>query len=181
MGEKLSAGNAANAKSLFAWWNGKHSGEKKTQAELADKMGITAIVLNAKLNGHRTLTANDARKIADYFGVRFEYVMGYDDAKTEDDLFNAYEKKTRSLSQRKISSFTTLAELCGYEVVSGGTDCLVSSENGVKTEDYWILRQGEKERWIYYSQLNDFVEELSDYLSVRLKRVVNIVGGKENG
>ena len=173
---------ANRAKGLFEWWNCIHPEDKRKQVNLAKFMGITPIVLNAKLNAKRTLTETDAKKIADYFGVRFEYVMGYDDARTESELFNALINKVQDRSQRRINSFVTLAEACGYEVIPAGTSCLVpDGKGGVKTEDYYYLRQGEIEQLLYSSQIIDFVEELSDFLSARLSRFVKGNGGSDNG
>ena len=67
MSEKITAGSGERAKALFSWWKSKHPHEKKTQAALAESMGILPEVLNAKLNGKRTLTTKDAKKIADFF------------------------------------------------------------------------------------------------------------------
>ena len=62
-----------------------------------------------------------------------------------------------------------------------GTDCLVASGNSIKTEDYYILRRGALEQRVYFSQITEFVEELSDYLNVRLDRFLKKNGGLENG
>lgn len=182
MSEKITAGSGERAKALFSWWKSKHPHEKKTQAALAESMGILPEVLNAKLNGKRTLTTKDAKKIADFFpGVRFEYIMGFDNAITEDELLSEYVNKKQNMAQRKTSCFITLAELSGFEVVFAGTDCLVASGNSIKTEDYYILRRGALEQRVYFSQITEFVEELSDYLNVRLDRFLKKNGGLENG
>lgn len=182
MNDKLTVGSGERAKGLFTWWKSKHPYEKKTQAALAKSMDISPIVLNAKLNGKRTLTAKDAQKIADFFpGVRFEYIMGFDNAITEDELLNQYINKKQSMAQRTASCFSTLAELCGFEVILAGTDCLVSTGNNVKAEDYYILRCGETEERVYFSQITEYVEELSDFLNVRLNRYMKKSGGCENG
>lgn len=182
MSEKITAGSGERAKALFSWWKSKHPHEKKTQAALAESMGILPEVLNAKLNGKRTLTTKDAKKIADFFpGVRFEYIMGFDNAITEDELLSEYVNKKQNMAQRITSCFITLAELNGFEVILAGTDCLVSTGNNVKAEDYYILRCGETEERVYFSQITEYVEELSDFLNVRLNRYMKKSGGCENG
>lgn len=88
--EELAQQRADRAKGLFAWWKAIHPKEKKTQRELASEMDILPETLNAKLNNKRTLTEEDARKIATYFpGARFEYIMCYDDYITWEERTNA--------------------------------------------------------------------------------------------
>lgn len=95
--QELTDLRAKRAKSLFDWWKTTHPGEKKTQQELAENMGddgISPIVLNAKLNGKRTLTEKDAREIAAYFpGSRFEYIWGIDPYITWEERNNAILEK----------------------------------------------------------------------------------------
>ena len=58
--------------------------KKMKQVELAEKMGISPIVLSAKLSGSRTLTRDDAIQIADLFPpIRYQWILAEDDFETE--------------------------------------------------------------------------------------------------
>lgn len=100
--EELTKKRADRAKGLFEWWKAEHPAERKTQQELAGIMDISPIVLNAKLNGKRTLTEKDARAIAAYFpGSRFEYIMCYDN-------YITWEERTKAILDKAADDATAL-------------------------------------------------------------------------
>ena len=90
---------AERAKGLFDWWKEHHPEDKKSQQKLAVEMGISPIVLSAKLNNHRTLTEEDARKIAHYFpGVRVEFILGFDEYRTLEEYQKQFTKYMDSVN-----------------------------------------------------------------------------------
>lgn len=88
------------------------SSYKMRQIELADKINVTAEHLSAILNGKRTLTLEHAQSIAKLFGVRFEWIMCFDDFKTQYDRIEFIEK--RRCNRRDLIS--DLIALHGYAV-----------------------------------------------------------------
>lgn len=59
------------------------------QVELADRIGVSPEHLSAILNGKRTLTLEHAQSIAKLFNIRFEWIMCFDDFRTESARVNA--------------------------------------------------------------------------------------------
>lgn len=60
-----------------------------TQTQLSDEIKVSKEHLNAILNGKRTLTLEHAVSIANLFNVRFEWIMCFDDYRTQEDLIFA--------------------------------------------------------------------------------------------
>ncbi|PLS24357.1 DNA-binding protein [Bifidobacterium imperatoris] len=50
-----------------------------TQRSLAQEMGISFQLLNAKLHGRSNFTLRDLSRIADYFDVSLDYLTGRSD------------------------------------------------------------------------------------------------------
>lgn len=81
--EELTVLRASRAKALLAGLKSTNF-KSMTQVEVAEEMGISPIVLNAKLNGKRTLTETDAKIIANLFPpIRYQWILGQDDFETE--------------------------------------------------------------------------------------------------
>lgn len=180
MKKELSKEPGLRAKSLFEWWNNEHPGDRKTQRGLADSMNIETTNLNAMLNGKRTITLKSAQKIAEYFpGVKVDYIMGMTDFITDNEEFDSFYQRCIITASEKVETFTRLAASCGFTVIPAGTDCLVSTDDGtgIKTEDYFYIKRGNRKIIIYYSQIGDILDELSGFLSVRLSNLI----GKKNG
>lgn len=53
------------------------------QRDLAKELGMYPQELSNKLNGHRTFTLRDISRIADYFGVTTDYLLGRDSEEAE--------------------------------------------------------------------------------------------------
>lgn len=160
MGEKqieLNKIRSERAKSLFGFWKATHPNERKTQTALAAHMGISPIVLNAKINGHRTITENDCRKIAKFFpGVRVEYLLGYDDFRTAAERSAAILDKAESdataldvlirrIANDAACSIKLLENASLPEGLQLDTDCYAIVENGtvvglVPVSEYIALR-----------------------------------------
>ena len=85
---ELSKKRGERVKSLIEKHNTEHPKERITQKALAEYLSMPAPVLNAKLSGSRTLTEDDARRIASFFPrTRYQYIMCYDDNETSWDEF----------------------------------------------------------------------------------------------
>ena len=85
---EISIERGKRVKLLIEKHNKEHPRERITQKALAEYLSMPAPVLNAKLSGSRTLTEDDARRIAAFFPrTRYQYIMCYDDNETSWDEF----------------------------------------------------------------------------------------------
>lgn len=180
--QELTNLRADRAKSLFDWWKANHPGERKTQQELANYMGILPESLNAKLNRKRTLTENDARKIAEFFSVRFEYIMCFDDFPTFADL-NAHAIQTAQQEGNLLyAGLYCLATLSGYQIETPFTGL---SKDG-KAEDliaaikggFTIERNG-KRISLSLEEMNNFENHLCSYVENELEFIFKMKGVSE--
>ena len=89
---ELSKKRGENVKQLLSECNMK-------QKELADKLVYHPAYLNAVLNGKRNLTVDMAREIAKLFPpVRYQWILGEDEYRTQTDLDKHYIKESSGLS-----------------------------------------------------------------------------------
>ena len=69
------------------------SSSKQTQKVGAEKAHITPQHLTNVKNGKKPLTEDVAKSLAETLNIRFEYLMGYDDFRTQKDLEEHYLKR----------------------------------------------------------------------------------------
>ena len=74
-----------------------------TQEELAQKIGYTRTAISAWEIGRNEPSNADIIKLAEYFGVSTDYLLGKTDIRNiEDDFKFAYHKETEGLSEDEI-------------------------------------------------------------------------------
>lgn len=67
--------------------------EKKiTQEELAQEIGVSKITILRWENGERQIKPEKAQQLADYFGVSVGYLLGYEEAKTLENILKDAEE-----------------------------------------------------------------------------------------
>ncbi|MBQ4354261.1 MAG: helix-turn-helix transcriptional regulator [Clostridia bacterium] len=89
-----------------------------TQSQFGDLLGLGARQISCMVNGVRRLTEDNARRIAQLFPkVRYEWLMGYDDYKTE------LEYKNSKLDEKLFELHKDIRE---YIELCGITDKIVS-------------------------------------------------------
>ena len=111
--------------------------EKKIkQSELAEKLNYTPQQISRIVTGKERLTEDFARKIIELFKtgdletdmfdtIRYEWLMGLDNFKTEGDRMDAfYEGK-----EERTALTIRLVELCGYSVKDINVVCLKNGDN----------------------------------------------------
>ena len=97
---------------ISAYNEGKAKKDHITQKKLAAIIDRTPEALNRSLSQNK-LSKASAEAIAAFFHVRFQWVLGYDDFKTEAECARAELGE----AQAKIRSVRILAYLAGYDVV----------------------------------------------------------------
>ena len=158
------------------------------QIELADKIGVTPEHLNAILNGKRTLTFEHAQSIAKLFNVRFEWVMCFDDFRTEDEricaaLSGPGERLALIERLMGIHGYTHKEqydkEICSYIErihLEYSPDSLSDDEilqMAHQKEDFpdpviTVLGPNGKESHINYCEYRRIVQDIDDYIEMRL-------------
>ena len=186
--EELTKMRAERAKGLFAWWKTEHPGERKTQQELANRMEISPIVLNAKLNGKRTLTESDARKIADFFpGVLVEYILGFVDYKTDGEKFSATISQVKDEGNLLFTGLSAFAQLTDYQIgltspARSPNENSAPIENWLKmVRDGYTIHHGDKSVQLTLEEMNQFENEVCDFVELKLKHLFRQKGDKNNG
>lgn len=186
--EELTKKRAERAKGLFAWWKTEHPGERKTQQELANRMEISPIVLNSKLNGKRTLTESDAQKIADYFpGVLVEYILGFVDYKTNGEKFCAAISQVKNEGDLLFAGLSAFAQLTDYEIELT-SPAHSPGENRAPIEswlkmfrDGYTIHHGDKSVQLTLEEMNQFENEVCDFVELKLKHLFQRKEGVNNG
>lgn len=88
-----------------------------TQKELAEKIGYAPEHLSFIVNGRRNLTEDAAHAISKLFpGIRFEWLMGFDDFKTERDYRLAPIREPLMKTVDRHIIFSILLHSLGYNV-----------------------------------------------------------------
>lgn len=72
--------------------------EGLTQKELADKIGVHYRTLQNMENGESQIKPDKAQQLADYFGVRVAYLLGYSDYKNKEDFIEQQTREELKLS-----------------------------------------------------------------------------------
>lgn len=158
------------------------------QIELADKISVTPEHLNAILNGKRTLTLEHAQSIAKLFNVRFEWIMCFDDFKTEHERISAAlngPSDRQALIERliKIHGYTHKEqydkEICDYvervyfEYAPGSLsddEILQMVRQKERFPDPVITVTGPngKESHMNYCDYRRIIQDIDDYIEMRL-------------
>lgn len=95
-----------------------------TRADLAEYLGVSAVAIGQYYNGDALPSMDNLIKIAKYFNVSTDYLLGLTDAKT-----------TKDTDLRAIVDYTGLSEECIKEISPG------ISENPYANECVYILNQ----------------------------------------
>lgn len=66
--------------------------KKLTQEELAKEIGVSKITILRWENGERQIKPEKAQQLADYFGVSVGYLLGYEEAKTLENILKDAEE-----------------------------------------------------------------------------------------
>ena len=66
--------------------------KKLTQEELAQEIGVSKITILRWENGERQIKPDKAQQLADYFGVSVGYLLGYEEAKTLENILKDAEE-----------------------------------------------------------------------------------------
>lgn len=95
-----------------------------TQAALGNAVGVTRQTISLYANGQNTPDIETFTKIADFFGVSFDYLLGRSEAK-EREYHSATE--TTGLSEKAIKRLEAWNELINAEISKGARGSMVEN------------------------------------------------------
>lgn len=147
------------------------------QKEFADKIGYTKEHISYIINGRRNLTEDAAQAIIKLFpGTRIEWLMGYDDFKTNHEKgwkpFVDSINKGRDESERLTKGLAYFLSLSDYKIVYndiGKESMPVEEAIEWYTKKLVILKHGEREVYLSPFDLSDLENEILGYIELRLK------------
>lgn len=181
--EKPPETSGDRVKKLIDMYNKESPGEKITQFSLAEDLKIHYNAFNAKLNGKRTLTLNDAKAIANKFpGTRYQWIMLEDDFRTEGErLAHAFEKVKHegNLLYTGLWSFAVLAD---YKIIPPILNNIDSPENHLKAiKGGYKIEKDDQMVSLSLEEMNRFENEVFDFVELKLKHLFKEKGDVNNG
>ena len=157
--------------------------EGLTQEELAGMIYVKSkktkeLVPMEPQNLSRCLTSGNVsekmcRRIAELFpGYRIEYILGYDDYPTTADLLASVLDTAKQENDIMTSALFSLAKLSGFSIEpTERSDNSVESYLKAIKKAVTFSRDG-KSVSFSLEDLNDFENEICDYIEMRLKRMM---------
>lgn len=73
---------------------------KLTQEQLGNKINVTKVSISGYENGNRSPDTDTLEKLADFFGVTTDYLLGRDDNLEQDKATKRKEKDERDIAKR---------------------------------------------------------------------------------
>jgi transcriptional regulator with XRE-family HTH domain len=153
-----------------------------TQARLATEINLSPQTISKIVNGRCSLTEQNAMLIiSKYPTYRFEWLMGYDDFKTEIERKAAETNRFLEHGNALDSGITSLAHCCGCEIYT--PDC---GDDDIPDEEIAKmpvrLIMGNKSVCLTMGQYADLVVyDIADYTQFRLKQLFRRKGHPYNG
>lgn len=156
---------------------------KWTQGQLAEKMHTSVTALNAKLNGKRSLTEEDAEIIAQLFPpTRKGWILGIEQDRTQAVEILRIIEESGHQSALVHAGFKLLASAIGYEItfpltiggipgrVTADKDGMINAEDAVKSvKQGYEIAKGEESVTLSIEQMNSFLNKLYAHIEVELK------------
>ena len=138
---------------------------KFSQTELAGRIHMTQQNISRIINQKTALTEETARDIVREFPkYRIEWLLGYDDYPTVEDLIRKGQTDTRLLH----AGIIAFSELNGYQVEFASLDGSV--ETALQNlEHYCTISRGGKSKSFSLAELNNFENELCQIFDIRLQ------------
>jgi len=138
----------------------------RTQEWLAEILNITPVNLSYIVNGKRGLTLERGKIIANYFGVRVEWIMGSDNYKTEQDKIVSDYMTCCEQMDDEMKGFDSLAKRFGYGFIAGQTRD-IDDPSCVS-----ILKENKIVSTCSYRAYFDAIEDIRDYAHFRIIKLI---------
>lgn len=160
-----------------------------TQKKFAEQIYMSQKHLSNIINGHKALTLRNADIIAGKFpGVRPEWLLGFDDFKTEDE-YEEYIGKTLDTVFKDDDMFNALFEAVGYNLVGAKADFVVPEKDrelmgaDVLSDclvGYKFTHEGNVSGIFEKREIDKLQEEILDFTKAWIERYIREKGGLTN-
>lgn len=149
---------------------------KMSQKDLAEKACYTPVYISNLETGKKTMSVEAAKKCAEVLGVRYEYLLGRDDIKTEREY---YEKKDSLSSEFRALMETSFILKTGYhcalelynDIPEKRTDNSHVEINGYILSAPDIDYDYERLFYISFDDAQNVLHEVSDFLAFKLEQL----------
>lgn len=163
------------------------------QKLLAEKIGYTKEHISYIINGRRNLTADAAELIVKLFPtIRFEWLMGYDNFKTEEDFKSEPIRKLLTTVCDKRIAFSALLYSLGYDkevldhsdyanltISNAKIDNIIKMSSQIDRVEYCILKNGEEVGRCSAVEYELLLNEVFEFAEFKIKKICE--GGNKNG
>lgn len=154
-----------------------------SQEELADQIGYSKEHISYIVNGKRNLTAEAAETIANIFKpVQVEWLLGFSDFMTVGDQFVQVLEDSRQESSMLFTGLSAFATLAGYSISTAemsGQKSLQEYFSVIK--DYCKISKGDKQVCMSLAEMNQFENEVFDFVELKLKHLFKQKGVEDIG
>ena len=147
-----------------------------TQAQLAEKLDCSENHISMIVRGQRNLTIKNAKMIADLFGVRFQWLLGFDDCMTD---WHKIEQAAQNALENGDAAHTLMqlaATLLGY-TLEEAVHTRDSEEGVIQFDpneiDYYIVKNGVKVLPIHAGDYRRLRNEIVRYMVFLLEGLVH--------
>ena len=151
-----------------------------TQEQLADTLHVEPNYISMIETGNRKLPVKRAKEIASLFPpLRYQYLLCEDDYETDSDLLDALIDGHKERYEKRISALRNLASIRGFQIALYSTGIVIGPSGGY--EDIYKIERDGKAIFASYSEIMDWVEDISDYVELKMNRKLKKNGGTDNG
>ncbi|MBQ6519717.1 MAG: helix-turn-helix transcriptional regulator [Anaerolineaceae bacterium] len=149
--------------------------EKLTQKEFGKRIGYTQQNISRIVQKKQPLTEEAARLIVETFPkYRIEWLLGYDDHMTTADAFLNAIQEINEEGRLLHQGFFSLAKLSNFQIditpLSGESGTIADTFRNMKK--YCTIARDGKTVTLTLSELNDFENELCEYVELRLSHMM---------
>ena len=151
-----------------------------TQEQLAEAIHVEPNYISMIETGRRKLPVKRAKEIAALFPpLRYQYLLCEDDYETDNDLLDALIDGHKERYEKRVSVLKSLVSLRGFEISLDSSGLVIGLSGGY--EDIYKVERDGKSIHVSYTEVIDWIEDLSDYMEAKLNRQLKLKGGSNNG
>ena len=159
-----------------------------TQKWLSKKTGISQQAISAMIKKNANVTETTAELVTDLFPqYSFEWLMGYTDFKNDSEKYGSVISEIQHESDLLYYGLTAFANLCDYQIEFASPAHMpeeksASIEKWLKMfRDGYIIRKDDKAVQLTIEEMNQFENEVCDFVELKLKHLFKQKEGGNNG
>lgn len=138
--------------------------------ELETKLKVGRATVSRWRNGHTTPNDSQIKEIADFFGVRYQWLIGKDEFKTMEDYKNHFFPNGKI--KLNFEPKTHWLEFFGYKITTGGMTFVYDEEKNdyIYTDDSvdWIITRDGYSIGIMNDELDKIEKEVESFIDYKM-------------